>query len=104
MTFQLPLLQWSRARLSAEIARVGLFDEREGWLQWSRARLSAEMLQGESTFIAIAASMEPRSFERGDAASLNSGRGTRAALQWSRARLSAEMSSPPRASDRVALL
>ncbi len=61
------LLQWGRARASAEMASRRRLATEIFTLQWGRARASAEMsLDCGALVIASAASMGPRSCERGN--------------------------------------
>src|SRR5688500_376793 len=83
-------LQWSRAHVSAETARLPIGVAGTFLLQWSRAHVSAETAPGAVGGRRVSrASMEPRSRERGNWIStdqpLKPG-----GLQWSRAHVSAE--------------
>ncbi len=62
-------LQWSRGLLTAETVRFERgFRERSAVLQWSRGLLTAETRSVSQLMRRkIEASMEPRSFDRGDA-------------------------------------
>jgi hypothetical protein len=60
-------------------------------LQWSRARSSAEFPARDSHQVGVAiASMEPCSFEHGIEIAIGGGGGSYTELQWSRARSSAD--------------
>ncbi len=86
------LLQWGRARASAEILRPRSAATPRNSLQWGRARASAEirrpLQRGER---AVVASMGPRSCERGNGGDGKMPLQASPWLQWGRARASAEM-------------
>ena len=88
-------LQWGRARASAEITAVNCFRPWVRWpLQWGRARASAEIraVCHVARRRHYAASMGPRSCERGNLFSRPSVEWSNVRLQWGRARASAEIS------------
>ena len=85
-------LQWSRAQESAEISACGSAASRIVQLQWSRAQESAEIQRRPPQRLRDgAASMEPRSRERGNPGLIGFPLAMASALQWSRAQESAEM-------------
>ncbi len=60
-------LQWSRGLLTAETYLLGYDSDPKTMLQWSRGLLTAETQRGQSVRVGERrASMEPRSFDRGD--------------------------------------
>ncbi len=110
------MLQWGRARMSAEIHNLLLRKFLAPRLQWGRARMSAEMRQTTQRprqffeasmgprsdergnrrsrnreFGAALASMGPRSDERGNGVGGHPWHSISTWLQWGRARMSAEI-------------
>src|SRR5579885_3104256 len=92
------LLQWGRARASAEIAGGAPGQVRMFGLQWGRARASAEMLSASKRSTKHAKKLQwgrarasAEMTRDGTAAS-----GSRSLLQWGRARASAEIAMHPK--------
>jgi len=87
------MLQWGRARASAEMTVTTPKVTPSAMLQWGRARASAEIAVELSGFTsAVTASMGPRSCERGNSVIITWSRCGALVLQWGRARASAEIS------------
>jgi hypothetical protein len=76
------------------VQHTSFLNDGQDMLQWSRARSSAEFPARDSHQVGVAiASMEPCSFEHGIEIAIGGGGGSYTELQWSRARSSAEYSA-----------
>ncbi len=86
-------LQWGRGHSTAEMPRPAMPSRAsELMLQWGRGHSTAEMRRATGDIAARrAASMGPRSFNRGNAAAVAGSRTATVQLQWGRGHSTAEM-------------